>query len=93
MVRALNIKQQEVARCNYQRFFLASKALGATMDNSSRVALHMMTVKRVYLYRKAKAAKSYLELTSFSRDSLIRQLEYEGFTHEQAVYGAQANGY
>ena len=38
-------------------------------------------------------AKSYLEYTSFSRDGLIEQLEYEKFTHEQAVYGAEANGY
>ena len=25
---------------------------------------------------------------SFSKSGLIEQLEYEGFTHEQAVYGA-----
>ncbi len=30
---------------------------------------------------------------AFSRDGLIEQLEYEGFTAEQAAYGAQANGY
>lgn len=30
---------------------------------------------------------------SFSRDSLISQLEYEGFTHDQAVYGVTQNGY
>lgn len=34
-----------------------------------------------------------IDIMSFSRDSLIRQLEYDGFTHEQAVYGAEANGY
>ena len=41
----------------------------------------------------AKSAKNYLDFTAFSRDELIAQLEYEGFTHEQAVYGAEANGY
>ena len=41
----------------------------------------------------AKSAESYLSCSSFSRDSLIEQLEFEGFTHEQAVYGAEANGY
>jgi hypothetical protein len=30
---------------------------------------------------------SYLSLTSFSRSGLIDQLEYDGFTHSQAVYG------
>ena len=33
-------------------------------------------------------AKRYLEVSSFSYQGLIDQLEYEGFTHEQAVYGA-----
>lgn len=38
-----------------------------------------------------KAAKEYLENDSFSESGLIEQLESsygEGFTHEQAVYGA-----
>ncbi len=29
----------------------------------------------------------------FSREELISQLEFEGFSHEEAVYGAEANGY
>jgi hypothetical protein len=40
-----------------------------------------------------KAAESYLSFSSFSRDGLIEQLEYDGFTHEQAVHGAEENGY
>ena len=40
----------------------------------------------------AKKAKSYLSISSFSRDRLIAQLEYDKFTHEQAVYGVEANG-
>lgn len=39
-----------------------------------------------------KAAKAYLDFSAFSRDGLIDQLEYEGFTTEQAVYGVEANG-
>lgn len=38
-----------------------------------------------------KAAKSYLAMGSFSKSGLIEQLESsagEGFTHAQAVYGA-----
>jgi hypothetical protein len=41
----------------------------------------------------AKAARSYLESSSFSRRGLIDQLESpygEGFTHAQAVYGVNA---
>jgi outer membrane murein-binding lipoprotein Lpp len=38
-----------------------------------------------------KSAISYLKYSSFSYEGLIEQLEYEKFTHEQAVYGAQQN--
>lgn len=38
-------------------------------------------------------AESYLSHSEFSKEGLISQLEYEGFTHEQAVYGVEQNGY
>ena len=37
-------------------------------------------------------AKQYLRTTSFSHDGLVKQLEYEGFSHEDATYGADACG-
>ena len=37
-------------------------------------------------------AKSYIKYMGFSRDGLIRQIEYEGFTHEEAEYGADNCG-
>lgn len=43
----------------------------------------------------AKSAKSYLQVTHFSRAGLIQQLESEhgeGFTHAQAVYGVKKAG-
>lgn len=40
---------------------------------------------------KIKAA-DYLGIMSFSRSGLIEQLKYEGFTQEQAEYGAAENG-
>ena len=40
-----------------------------------------------------RVAKSYLDYSSFSRSGLLEQLEYEGFSHSQAVYGAEKNGY
>ncbi|OBI88651.1 hypothetical protein A9X01_14710 [Mycobacterium asiaticum] len=35
-----------------------------------------------------KKAKSYLSYSSFSKDGLINQLEYDGFTPSEAEYGA-----
>ena len=37
-----------------------------------------------------KKAKSYLDYTAFSKDGLIEQLEFSGFTPAQAQYGANA---
>jgi len=38
------------------------------------------------------SAESYLNYTAFSREGLIEQLEFEGFTHSQAVYGTDHCG-
>ena len=40
-----------------------------------------------------RQAKDYLNFTAFSRQGLIEQLEFEGFTSEQAAYGVSAVGY
>ena len=37
-------------------------------------------------------AKSYIKTSGFSRDGLISQLEFEGFTEEEAEYGADNCG-
>ena len=39
-----------------------------------------------------RKAKEYLNAMSFSYDGLVDQLEFEGFTHEEAVYGASNCG-
>ncbi len=39
-----------------------------------------------------RKAKSYLSFSGFSRDGLVAQLEYEKFSHEEAVYGADNSG-
>ena len=41
----------------------------------------------------AKTAQSHVDLLALSRDELLSQLEYEGFTTEQALYGVAAVGY
>lgn len=55
-----------------------------TSQESSGVPLGMQNA--------LKKAKSYLDYSSFSYEGLIGQLEYEGYTHEQAVYGADNCG-
>lgn len=37
-------------------------------------------------------AVSYLNIMAFSHDGLVEQLEYEGYTHSEAVYGADHCG-
>jgi len=39
-----------------------------------------------------KSAKSYLNFSAFSRDGLVAQLEYEKFSHADAVYGTDNSG-
>jgi hypothetical protein len=40
----------------------------------------------------AKKAKDYLKFTSFSRPGLVDQLLFEGFSPEQAEFGASTTG-
>lgn len=43
--------------------------------------------------RNARAeAKSYLKYSSFSRQGLIEQLEYEGYSTDDAIYGVDSSG-
>lgn len=37
-------------------------------------------------------AKSYLSSMAFSRDGLVKQLEYEGFSNSDAIYGVDNSG-
>jgi len=39
-----------------------------------------------------RSAKSYLDFSAFSHDGLVAQLEYEQFSHADAVYGADNSG-
>ncbi|MBQ8616331.1 MAG: Ltp family lipoprotein [Clostridia bacterium] len=39
-----------------------------------------------------QSAKDYLNVKAFSYDGLVKQLEFSGYTHEQAVYGADNCG-
>lgn len=37
---------------------------------------------------KTEIAKNYLKVSAFSREGLVRQLEFDGFSHEEAVCAA-----
>ena len=39
-----------------------------------------------------RKALNYLDFTAFSYTGLIKQLEYEGFTRDEAIYGADNSG-
>ncbi len=40
----------------------------------------------------AAKAEQYLSIMAFSRSGLIKQLEYEGYSHQEAVYGVDHTG-
>lgn len=42
--------------------------------------------------KAVQRAQQYLQTMAFSHDGLVEQLEYEGFSHEDATYGADACG-
>ncbi|MGA9869828.1 MAG: Ltp family lipoprotein [Rhodococcus sp. (in: high G+C Gram-positive bacteria)] len=46
-----------------------------------------------YNEQAAKSAENYFEFSSFSRQGLIDQLLYDGFTYEQAAYGVDQAGF
>lgn len=40
----------------------------------------------------AGSAKQYLSFTAFSYEGLVKQLEFEGYSHEEAIYGVDSCG-
>ena len=69
-----------VAQLEYEQFSHADAVYGA--DNSGGN----------WNEQAAKKAKSYMDMSAYSRGSLIEQLKYEKFTQAQAEYGANAVG-
>lgn len=56
-------------------------------QNTSPISTETVSQKNA-----VKKAKSYLGYSAFSHDELVSQLEYEQFTHTDAVYGADNSG-
>lgn len=61
----------------------------APIESKQSVPASNGTVSQSNAVRKAK---SYLSYTAFSHDGLVAQLEYEKFSHDDAVYGADNSG-
>lgn len=61
---------------------VVDEAAAAIVDNS--ITLGMQNA--------LQEAKDYLDFTAFSYTGLIEQLEYEGYVHDEAVYGADNCG-
>lgn len=62
----------------------SSNKKGSTQNDSATIS----SGKRNAL----KSAKSYLSVLPFSYIGLIKQLEYEGYTHSEAIYAAENCG-
>ncbi|MDS1112424.1 Ltp family lipoprotein [Gordonia westfalica] len=62
---------------------------GFSYSDSSAAVDQLEADREVNWYvQAAKSARQYREYSPFSRQGLIEQLEFEGFTSQQAVYGA-----
>jgi 3-deoxy-D-arabino-heptulosonate 7-phosphate (DAHP) synthase len=68
---------------------LAAAGVLTALLFGSVTAAHATPISRANALR---AAKQYLRTAPFSFQGLVEQLEYEGFTHAQAVHGARAAG-
>ena len=60
-------------------------------DAEAEFALNHITVD--WNLQAQKVAQDYIDTMSFSRQGLLEQLLYEGFTQEQAEYGVSSVGY
>lgn len=58
-------------------------------DNQNTSPISSETISQKNAVKKAK---SYLGYSAFSHDGLVAQLEYEQFSHADAVYGADNSG-
>ena len=60
--------------------------------NNSDASYGVDAQKADWKAQAVKAAKNYLNLTSFSRSGLIEQLLFEGYTEVEATFGVDATG-
>lgn len=75
-------------------FLSQSTNAGNTIEEGDKITISYSLGKEPTLGQKnaLSKAKSYLAYSSFSYKGLIEQLEYEEFSHEEAIYGADNCG-
>lgn len=61
-------------------------------QNNAQTAEPVKSSETMSQRNALNSAKSYLRLTAFSRQGLIEQLEYEQYSHEDAVYAVDRCG-
>ncbi len=61
-------------------------------DATSAVAPYDEPTETLGQTNARRAAESYLEYSGFSREGLVGQLEFEGYTTDDAIYGADNAG-
>ena len=69
-------------------FISQSEKVGSIIEEGDRITITYSLGKEPTLSQKnaLSEANSYLRSSAFSRDGLIEQLEYEGYSHEDSVY-------
>lgn len=71
----------------------ATASRGVAVSQGTDTNNNVNSSKETVSQRNAVSkAKSYISYSAFSREGLIAQLEYEKFSHEDAVYGADHCG-
>jgi hypothetical protein len=67
----------------------SATGINKQIDEKTDPPISNETVSQINAVRKAKA---YLDHTAFSHDGLVEQLQYEQFSHTDAVYGVDNSG-
>lgn len=79
---------------NGVKFYIVGDAIktDAVATSSTKTQAQAPTTVTTGMKNAVKKAKSYIRLSGFSREGLIGQLAYEGFTDIECIYGADNCG-
>lgn len=85
--------KQEVTDTKNSEDENSNNANSTNENTESKTETTSPTIKETVSQKNAvRSAKNYLNFSAFSHDGLVAQLEYEKFSHEDAVYGADNSG-
>ncbi len=66
--------------------------LSIAKGTTGKKTLYAKFIKDTKKNRALKSAKSYIDIMPYSYSDLVTQLEYDGYTHEEAIYGVDNCG-